>query len=1065
MKSRGRQLSPWINIKKRVRRFEILVKTGSSVMIFLASFGGGLFLYLVLDYIFFLPSWIRLLSLILVSIVSISFVAKAILSKFDPINELEKNFPKFNGQLLASISYYPEILGYSDELIYEVRRQTERMLKSINIRSEVKRKLKPLVKLPIISCALTVAFILFLPSPKSIWVKRFFSPNHKFISLTVYPGDKIVTYGDSLEIRVTAKEIVPRKLAIVVDGNYITLYKKFGFKTTMQQITQDIIYYARVSDVSSDTHKILVTIRPWVKDLNLVYNYPEYTKIAQVKTTSPIIEALYGTRIEIEGEANINLKKASLQFNKTPDIPLEVEGKRFKASFNATHNDSYRIFLSAANGLENLNPESYPIRVWNDEPPKVDILFPATDIEMPATMKIPIIFHTIDDYGISKSKLVTDKGEQLITNEIGPDTVISYNWDVSGFELLPADILKYWIEVYDNDAFKGPKCAKSETYKIYFPTVEDIYKQVTGEQAKTMDELQKVIEDLKAVSERLETITPQTGIQELSWEEKEKIKEVIEKGKEIEKKIEGLKSDLNELYKRMENTMWVDKDLMDKVKELQTLFAELNLPELNEAIRKLEEAVQKNPEMLADAIKNLNLTQDELRKRIENTIELLKKFKQEQMLKSLAEEASKLQEWQQSINEKTERGEEALTELAKEEQALSEELAKLAQELDKLSKESTSLKENLEQEERRASEIRSQLNQAANELAKSSRPIKLQQRILEQLSRLTSNLNSLYQQMIQQGKEQVAQQIKRLENELLFLSVEEEGLGKVKTFQSGVGLGLPTQTEGDLLDMAFRQEALIKGTKNVSDELKSLMTITPFISSSAMQHISNSLSSMESAKRGFEERNLAKAQMSQKIAMAELNKAVTELMKAEDALQSASSAYGMQELMQQLAQLTQKQQGLNQMIQSLLPMSLAPSEQMQALADLIGQQQAISEELKQIAEGLKGKVLGDLGGVAQEMEKLAKDLQKGITDEIVKRQEDILKHLLDAQKSIYTKKYSRRRISEPGENFTNLPSPPQPKLVTKRGISQKDIIKALKEKYPKEYESLIRAYFRILSTE
>jgi hypothetical protein len=71
---------------------------------------------------------------------------------------------------------------------------------------------------------------------------------------------------------------------------------------------------------------------------------------------------------------------------------------------------------------------------------------------------------------------------------------------------------------------------------------------------------------------------------------------------------------------------------------------------------------------------------------------------------------------------------------------------------------------------------------------------------------------------------------------------------------------------------------------------------------------------------------------------------------------------------------------------------------------------------------------------------------------------------LDTQKSIYTRKTSRQRIAEPGENMF-LSSPKEPELITKRGVSQKAIIEALKKKYPKESEQLIKAYFKALSTE
>ncbi len=151
------------------------------------------------------------------------------------------------------------------------------------------------------------------------------------------------------------------------------------------------------------------------------------------------------------------------------------------------------------------------------------------------------------------------------------------------------------------------------------------------------------------------------------------------------------------------------------------------------------------------------------------------------------------------------------------------------------------------------------------------------------------------------------------------------------------------------------------------------------------------------------------------------------------------------------------------MMQSFIPFNIGASEMQQQLAQLIEEQNSISKALKQLADGLKGQTLGDLGGAANEMKNIAEDLKKGITQEIIERQNKVLQHLLDAQKSIYTKKYSRQRISEPGNDFLSLPSPPSPEFSTKSGISQKDILEAMKKNYPKEYEYLIKSYFQSIS--
>ena len=1064
-------------IKRRVRKLSFLVWIGQGVLKFLTFLSCGLFVYLVLDYFLFLPSAIRLLFLILVCLTGLG---ASLIFKFNPAQEIEHHFPEFKGRLFASISEYPAETGYSQELIEKIRSQTSELLKSINLSQVVKKKLLWLLKPLLISVISLVVLTLFIPC-SGIWVKRFFLPTSKFLSLSIYPGDTKLTYGDSLNIEIVPHGLLPRKVFLHIRAIHELPelckpkglpYRRTGFKTTLPEVTQEIIYYAELGDVSSDTHKILVQVKPWVKSLKIKYAYPEYTNIPSFVSEVPTIEGLYGTQVTLLGESNVHLDSAEIEFKSSKVQKCksaQTDKEKFKVEFKITENDSYQIWLTGENGLSNENPEVWSIGVWNDELPQVEVLFPAVDIELPVSMRVPIIAHMMDDYGILNTYLVSDSQKWQIVGASGStgilpaicgstgilpvvadvrqlastDTVISYEWDISALSLLPGDVVKYWLEVYDNDMQSGPKLGKSQVYRVYFPRIEDIYEELTEQEEKSISQFEKVDKELEARSKELENLANKD---EFGWKEKQEIAQMLKREKEIEREIKELTSSLNELQKTLERTWWVDRDLAEKIKELQNLFSELNLSELQEAIRKVEEALHKNPELLAEALKNLNLTQEELRKRVERTIELLKQFRNEQQLKALAEKSKELEEWQARINEQTEKGD-SLRALSDEEKALEEELEGLAKDLEELRKEMPSLYEPLTEETNRANQIGSKLKEASSKLSRGKKPSKLQQEILSELNTLSENLFSLSDQLAQQGKEQIAQEIRKLEQEFLFLSFEEEAM------------------KGEGLDRAFRQEAIIKGTKTELKELSALMNITPFISNATKSHISKSLSSMEKAKHPFEKGLLWKGEEAQKEAMAELNKAVLELIKSERALECACSGTGLPQLMEQLSQLTQKQEGLNKLLQSLLPLNLAPSELMEQLMQIAGKQQALAEELQQIAQGLKGKVLGDLGSTAEEMEKIARDLQEGISEEIVERQKRVLKHLLDSQKSIYTKKQSRKRISESGKGFVNLKSPPSPEFRTKRGVSQKDIIRALREKYPEEYECLIRAYFRALATE
>jgi hypothetical protein len=125
--------------------------------------------------------------------------------------------------------------------------------------------------------------------------------------------------------------------------------------------------------------------------------------------------------------------------------------------------------------------------------------------------------------------------------------------------------------------------------------------------------------------------------------------------------------------------------------------------------------------------------------------------------------------------------------------------------------------------------------------------------------------------------------------------------------------------------------------------------------------------------------------------------------------------------------------------------------------------------LRRIEEGLHsegGAVLGDLGKVAEEMDEIAEKLGKYSLDrDLVERQERILSRMLDAQRSVHKREFSKEREAErPGE-VSSVRPPPLPGHSGKLKGLNKDILKELKERYPREYRDIIRAYFEKLLKE
>ena len=82
---------------------------------------------------------------------------------------------------------------------------------------------------------------------------------------------------------------------------------------------------------------------------------------------------------------------------------------------------------------------------------------------------------------------------------------------------------------------------------------------------------------------------------------------------------------------------------------------------------------------------------------------------------------------------------------------------------------------------------------------------------------------------------------------------------------------------------------------------------------------------------------------------------------------------------------------------------------------------------------------------------------------VIERQERILSRLLDAQKSIREKEYSKKRIAEREKQIVGK-SPPNLKqtILNNEDYLRKELMDALDEGYSAEYKEYIKKYFEKL---
>jgi hypothetical protein len=181
----------------------------------------------------------------------------------------------------------------------------------------------------------------------------------------------------------------------------------------------------------------------------------------------------------------------------------------------------------------------------------------------------------------------------------------------------------------------------------------------------------------------------------------------------------------------------------------------------------------------------------------------------------------------------------------------------------------------------------------------------------------------------------------------------------------------------------------------------------------------------------------------------------------------------MQEMFKKMSGMCDKQGGINQQTMQLGQCggdgnqpSLAQQAAMQRLA---AEQEAVRKALSELERefGNSSEIAGRLDKIGQEMKKVVEDFERMRVDQTtIDRQKQILSRLLDTEKSMRERDYSKQRRAEVGEDVSRTsPGELSSETLQSEERGAEDLTRFMQEAYPKEYEQLIKEYFKALSEE
>jgi len=1016
------------------------------------------------------------------------------------LESVEGRFPEVRSWLRNALDFdQAPPLDTSVELTQAVSAETARRLEGVPL-AGLRPAIGPRGPLLAMLGALAALTLLGLLSPArttrswmTLWNPAAAAPP---VRLVVEPGSVRITPGAALAVRarVWGSSGRPRLLrdrgpavAAAPEGRGAEGDRVWRFDLT--QLTREESYQVAVAGMASPRYRISLVGEPQPLSFEVEYRSPAYARLPVQRgaSTRGDLAALRGARAQVDVTFDRDLQtlegtlpgggvarwKALTPRRWRGEIPLDRAGE-------------YELHARAGTGEGRYR---YRVAPLADAPPVIAVRLPEGDLDLPAGQQIPLEVIGQDDLGLSELRLQVRKDPAAPWSERTlarfPDQPrearVAQAWDASSLALLPGEVASFRFELLDDNAVNGPGRAVSPTFELRFPSLAELYDQIDRRQGGVQDALEKVADHAREMQKSLDKLSRQQPQQQSSspqsastFERSEEIKSALERQQQMSQRIDQASQQLRESLEQAAERRAFSEELTRKLRELADLTEQIQSKELRDAMRRMQEALEKlDPSRLDRNLQDLQQANQKLLANLERSIELLKRLREEERIDSLAKRAEELSQRQDALNQERAAADTPRDskEAERRDQAQAERQERAADQSDRLS-------QDVQQQSQEAPDAGRQeaLEESADQLAQQAAP---SQRDAAQSDRASRRGRA--KQSGQRAGESLKSVAARLRQIAEQLQKEREGadLAAIRNAaQDLVSLQRGTEEHLDApphaADRADRLTDLSEGVARVADSLFTLARQTPFITPQLSEALGRAIQNLGESGRQLGQGNRMRGEESGQRGAQALNEAVLELRKAESSMcnspregnggKGGDNAQRLGELGQKQTQLNRETQSVARRLSQQLRLSAGDQQELERLAQ---EQQRIREQLEQIQrdEEREQKLLGKLDAVQRDMKEAEETIRRGPTGgDLEQKQQRILSRLLDAQRSLNRRDFDPRRESRPGEDIARR-SPAELPREMLRGSDRLrlDLLKAEADRYPAQYRAFIEAYLRSLN--
>ncbi len=873
-----------------------------------------------------------------------------------------------------------------------------------------------------------------------------------------------VEEGEDLEIALGFKgESLPTEANILFNGRENRMARKsdglYHFK--INNLNNNLKIKFEAAGWSSKDFEVRVIPIPKIRNISVSVIPPPYTRLKPYVTSiKPVLDIPSGSNVSWQLDLDQS-SQASLMWEGGQSSFIAREGNRFILERMVVEDLNYSVKLQNEH-LEKLQIQNHVLEVIPDQFPEIAAKFVQ---DSSAMNRLFVEGEVADDYGLTRLELIVE-GEGL---KLSKRLAIDRRGTSSGFtEFLMLDSLseegsmnlRVFLKIWDNDAVAGPKFTTSGSYELKLVGLEEREQKLEERYDQYLSGADDIDDEQKDLEKSLSELKKELqGKKNLNWQDKSKLKELLNKQQELLKKQQEREQELKKLQKEEKKLGKKDEEIIKKEEEINEIKPEDK--ELQELMKEIEELMEKlNTEQLQKKLEKLQELNQQNQQAMERKDQLLKDL---EFQKDVLQEAQKLKELgkkMEELSKETDREEQAVKEDGERESAdeiekqdeIEKEFDQSMEKIKELTEENEEFgkqveKENLEEKEEKT---RSEMQNAKEKMQKQedSPANENQKNAGESMQEMSESLQMAMMNMqSQQNKENIETLRQILENlKTLSFSIEDLSIASKNT-----GKNDPAFKE-----LLTEQKRLQDGTKIIEDSLLALGKRVPQLEQIVFEELAKVNRNLNEGIQKLEELQSAQAAANQQMVMTSANnlallldetmqsmlQAQAQMMKGNQNCQKpggGSPKPSMQNMRKMQGALGKK---MDQMKEGSKQGKGKQGERMsKEIVEMLSRQEQLRKALEGMMQEAEGQgTKGNLQKAIEEMKNLEQDLWDGELDNNYKqRLKNIDTRLLESEKAELKQKKEKKRESETASDQKQIYEQELEKYLREKGREKESI--------------------------